>query len=104
MFELIQKEMETVIRMWENMKYSTGDEISDDADRFQKEFYALFELVYSLVAELENPLQDVEEAQAHPEFKKIFEMLPDPLRIPFEMELDRILMGQERAVDCTEQG
>jgi len=69
----------------------------------QTAFYEWMHQVRKWVRKLPRLPHDVDEARLHPEFTPLFQRLPDPLQIPFELELESILAADDREVDSTEQ-
>ncbi|OFW81087.1 MAG: hypothetical protein A2201_07785 [Alicyclobacillus sp. RIFOXYA1_FULL_53_8] len=104
MFSDVMETLEEVLFLWEQMQSSHADDAGDDADRFQMMFYVFVEHVRAWVETMDDAPKDVDEARAQLEFAQLFELLPDPLQIPFETELEAILTNGQRHVDSTEQG
>lgn len=99
----VRKDLNDVLSLWQKMKTSDVEEAGEDADRFQAAFYQFVDRVRVWVAHLDNRPSDVEKAKLQPDFSMLFELLPDPLQIPFETELEIILSAESYEVDSTEQ-
>lgn len=104
MFEDVLQTLEETLGAWDQMKRSSMDDAGNDADRFQMMFYVLMEHIESWVDALDSVPEDAETARTWPQFAQIYEVLPEELQLPFDMELDRILSGKEQNIDSTEQG
>jgi hypothetical protein len=99
----VRKDLNDVLSLWQKMKTSDVEEAGEDADRFQAAFYQFVDRVRVWVAHLENRPSDVEKAKLQSDFSMLFDLLPEPLQIPFETELEIILSAESYEVDSTEQ-
>jgi hypothetical protein len=99
----VRKDLNDVLSLWQKMKTSDVEEAGEDADRFQAAFYQFVDRVRVWVANLDNRPSDVETAKLQSDFSMLFDLLPEPLQIPFETELEIILSAESYEVDSTEQ-
>jgi hypothetical protein len=99
----VRKDLNDVLSLWQKMKTSDVEEAGEDADRFQAAFYQFVDRVRVWVANLDNRPSDVETAKLQSDFSMLFDLLPEPLQITFETELEIILSAEYYEVDSTEQ-
>lgn len=96
MNEKIKQALAAVIRNWNSMAGSDNEDAESTADQFQASFYVWIETVRDWINELKQQPQTLEEAMALPAVKEILEVLPDPLLLNFETELEFILENTHR--------
>ncbi|SFL95004.1 hypothetical protein SAMN03159341_112122 [Paenibacillus sp. 1_12] len=91
MNQKIEQALAAVIRNWKSMAASKSEEAESSADQFEASFYVWIETVRDWVYELEQRPQTLEEAMELPVMKEILEVLPEPLLLNFETEVELIL-------------
>lgn len=95
--------LQTALLHWNMMKTSDDDDATEDADRFQTDFYRFIDAFSTWWKATPNRTAMEEEARAMPEVQWIADRLPVELWIPFEGELRELVEGREREGDHTEQ-
>lgn len=100
MNQKIEQALAVVVRNWQSMAASESEEAESTADQFEASFYIWIETVRDWVYELKQPPQTLEEAMELPIIKEILEVLPEPLLLNFETEVELILENTHRIDDA----
>jgi hypothetical protein len=96
MNEKIEQALNPVLRNWKAMSGSGMNEAEAAADMFESSFYDFIEEVRVWIHGLDHKPQTLYEAYKLPLFKKILALLPDPLLLNFETEIELILEDKNR--------
>ncbi len=91
MFREVQALYQTMLKDWEMMGKTTGDEGADWAERFERNFYLYVEKLKEWINTYEPRPRTVEEAEEIPEIIEMMDQLPAPLQLNFFTELEEII-------------
>jgi hypothetical protein len=92
----VSSALTTVLRNWNAMSGSGGNEAEATADEFEHSFYAFIEAVRIWFHGLEHKPQTLDEMYELLWIKEILGLLPDPLHLNFETEIEFILEYKSR--------
>ncbi|MBE4910156.1 hypothetical protein IMZ08_19135 [Bacillus luteolus] len=80
-----------MLKDWEMMGKTAGDEGADWAERFERNFYLYIAKLKEWIDLLEPRPKRIEEAEEIPEIKEMMNELPGPLHLNFINELEEII-------------
>lgn len=92
----VKQALDTTLHNWQGMTSYQSDEKEAVADQFQSSFYVFIEAVRDWALGLEAMPQTLDELLELKIIQEIFDLLPAPLHLNFETELELILDGVER--------
>jgi len=91
--------LETLLEQWRRNKQTHILEGAEDqASLLEHQFYVFIEALKEWFYTIDRPA-DLEEGLQHSVIKALVEKLPDPLYLPFEVELDLLIDGIEQEND-----
>jgi hypothetical protein len=96
MNEKVEQALTTVLRNWKEMSGSGRNDHEATANEFENSFYAFIEAVRVWIHGLEHKPQKLDDAYELPLIKEILAVLPDPLLLNFETEIELILEYKNR--------
>jgi hypothetical protein len=99
MKEKVEITLATALKHWQSMSGAEQDEAESTANEFEAAFYVFIEAVRNWVHALEPQPQSMDEALELPLIKQIVDLLPVPLYLNFETELELILEHESRIDD-----
>jgi hypothetical protein len=92
----VKQALDTTLKNWQSMTSYQSDEKEAVADQFQSSFYVFIEAVRVWTLGLDDMPQTLDDMLEIPMIQEIFDLLPAPLHLNFETELELILDGVER--------
>lgn len=95
----LEQALSIMLRNWSDMSSSEGEEAESTADRFEDSFYTFIDVVRNWINKLEHKPQELDEALKLPTIDNIINLLPGPLYLNFETELELILEDKGRIDD-----
>ncbi|KQX48226.1 MULTISPECIES: hypothetical protein [unclassified Paenibacillus] len=96
---IVEQALQTTLKNWNAMSASRGDEQEAVADQFQSSFYLFIDAVREWVYELEPRPQTIDELLDMDMIQEIFDLLPAPLHLNFETELELMVDNVVRIDD-----
>ncbi|WP_449540296.1 hypothetical protein [Ferdinandcohnia sp. Marseille-Q9671] len=94
MLERVKNALDKALYDWGMMQKTTGDEGAEWAEIFERDFYLFIDSFEAWFQQVTPKPQSIEAAEKLPEIQNIQQILPGPLQLNFEMELERIIDGQ----------
>ncbi len=95
----IEEALSRVLTRWNQMTSSKEDDAETDAEAFENAFYQFIDVIREWYDQLEAKPLSLEEALEHPDIQSAQDLLPQPLLLNFETELDLIVDGVTRIDD-----
>ncbi|KRF11156.1 hypothetical protein [Paenibacillus sp. Soil787] len=95
----VEQALLTTLKNWNAMSASLGDEQEAVADQFQSSFYLFIDAVREWVYELEPRPQTIDELLDMDMVEEILDVLPAPLHLNFETEVELIMDNVVRIDD-----
>jgi hypothetical protein len=92
----VKQALNTTLQNWQTMTSYQSDEKEAVADQFQSSFYAFIEAVRDWALRLDALPQTLDDMLEITMIQEILDLLPAPLHLNFETELELILDGVER--------
>ncbi|OCT13967.1 hypothetical protein A8709_00030 [Paenibacillus pectinilyticus] len=92
----VKQALDITLHNWQTMTSYQSDEKEAVADQFQSSFYAFIETVREWVLREGNPHLSLDEMLENDMIQEIFDLLPAPLHLNFETEIELILDRVER--------
>lgn len=85
------------------MQQSDFDDAGESADHFQMSFYQLIDALHAWYESTTQRQVESQTALSIKEIADVFNQLPDPLKLPFETEMELMVEGYTRNADSTQQ-
>ncbi len=101
-FDKVIESLDIMLDNWKRMQAGTMDDPdgnADNAEIFETNFYRFIDLFRVWFESLDKKPETLEAALEVKEIDGIIELLPAPLYLPFETELDLIVEGKNRTSD-----
>ncbi|MDQ0887021.1 hypothetical protein QFZ81_002109 [Paenibacillus sp. V4I9] len=95
----VELALQTTLKNWNAMSASRGDEQEAVADQFQSSFYLFIDAVREWVYQLEPRPQTIDELLDLDMMQEILDVLPAPLHLNFETEVELIMDNVVRIDD-----
>ncbi|MDQ0877097.1 hypothetical protein QFZ77_005756 [Paenibacillus sp. V4I3] len=95
----VELALQTTLKNWNAMSASRGDEQEVVADQFQSSFYLFIDAVREWVYQLEPRPQTIDELLDLDMMQEILDVLPAPLHLNFETEVELIMDNVVRIDD-----
>ncbi|MDR6552267.1 hypothetical protein [Paenibacillus qinlingensis] len=92
----VKQTLDTMLHNWQTMTAYQSDEKEAVADQFQSSFYVFIDAVRDWALRLDPMPLTLDEMLEMAMIQEIFDVLPAPLHLNLETELELILDGVER--------
>ncbi|CAH1208170.1 hypothetical protein PAECIP111891_03169 [Paenibacillus allorhizoplanae] len=92
----VKQALDITLQNWQTMTSYQSDEKEAVADQFQSSFYVFIDTVSDWVLRQEPMPQTLDEMLAIDMIQDIFDLLPAPLHLNLETELELMIDGVER--------
>ncbi|NOU75690.1 hypothetical protein GC098_30685 [Paenibacillus sp. LMG 31458] len=95
----VEQALQTTLKNWNAMSASRGDEQEAVADQFQSSFYLFIDAVREWIYKSEPRPQTIDELLDMDMMQEILDVLPAPLHLNFETEVELIMDNVVRIDD-----